>query len=38
MPLFMDREGRARARRPGEADNPPIYWKMAPVIKVVKAP
>jgi len=37
LPLFMDRKGRARARRPGEAGNP-ISWKMAPVIKVVKAP
>jgi hypothetical protein len=34
----MDRERRARARRPGEADNLPISWKMAPVIKAVKAP
>jgi hypothetical protein len=33
----VDREGRAGARRPGEAGNP-ISWKMAPVIKAVKAP
>ena len=38
MPLFMDREGRAGVRRAGEADNLPISWKMAPVIKAVKAP
>jgi hypothetical protein len=32
----MDREGRARARRPGEAGSLSMSWKMTPVIKAVK--